>query len=434
MTTSIIPRGLPSGTRSVGAMRDWMIYAALLLVLLPLVRMEQTRPNGLQDILPVRCAGQMLLTGVTPYGDRHLRSICGPQTLDFFYPPFVARAAATTVSWLGPSGWMVAFDICLALSCGLVIGVAISVLRRKHTSLIAVLTGLALLLGIGGGVLVTGMHSGNIAVLFWGALTFAIFAARSPRWVALVIMIGVCIKFYLIYLLAIPVLGYRDGWRPALLAAGGAVLFYWAQMHFEPTLFADYMQRAHAQSQIIGSNGSSTLQLGAWIAMLTGAPLLPVQLLVVLGVTLALVWRGRHLLRMLLVRRKQPPDATSLQAMALLLLLLAVLSPRVTSYDLLILMPVTAVLIQRQRTELVVGCIVAPWACRLMLALAALGPWGAWLKNRYGLDYSALWDYYMFATWLCVSGYTWVTLARERVTAIVTAGEAPLDEQQAIAA
>jgi hypothetical protein len=115
-------------------------------------------------------------------------------------------------------------------------------------------------------------------------------------------------------------------------------------------------------------------------------------------------------------------DAATLRQIALLLLVLAVLSPRVTHYDLLILLPAVAVLlpVPSQRIALVAGCVVVPWACRLGLTAARFEPLKSWLSSKHDLDYSTLWNFYMFATWLALAAYAWWTLSRESVDALVT--------------
>jgi hypothetical protein len=233
----------------------------------------------------------------------------------------------------------------------------------------------------------------------------------------LVILIGACIKIYLLYLLVIPALMRRDP-RLALLAGGAALLAYVTQWYFEPALFASYSHEVRELSHTPGYAGASSMQLGVWVATLTG--IAAMRLIVAAAVAATLLWRSRHLVR-LLMRGAHYDDTVQLRSLALLLLALAALSPRVTHYDLLILLPVAAVLItlQTQRIALIVGCIAIPWLCRGALIAARFDPLKSSLQTQYGLDYNALWELYLFATWVAVTGYAWYALGRGSVDAIM---------------
>ena len=396
--------------------RQWPLAAALLLVMLAIVWIDGSRPAAFPDIVAVRCAGEALNAGLDPYTS--VRAICGPQTLDFFYPPVVARLAAVTVAWWGAPAWMAVFKVAYAASFAILIGVAVHLLTRAQRGAAAPLAAIALIFAFGGGVAVTGFQSGNVAVLFWAALAVAVFELRSARACALVILLGGCIKIYLLYLLVIPVLMRRD-LRLALLAGGVAVLAYVTQWYFEPALFASYSHEVRELSHTPGYAGASSMQLGVWVAALTGIPAM--RLIVAAVVAGLLLWRSSHLVKLLL-RGGDHDDTARLRLLILLLLALAVLSPRVTHYDLLILLPVVALLItlRTQRIALIVGCIAIPWLCRVVLLAARFDPLKSSLQAKYGLDYNTLWELYLFATWAAVTGYAWYALGRNSVDAMVT--------------
>lgn len=396
----------------------WPLPAALTLLMFTIVRINGSRPDSFVDIVAVRCAGQMLNAGSDPYS--RMRAICGPGTLDFFYPPMVARFAAATLGWLGISTWMMVFDIAYTISFATLILVAFRALLPRYGNLAALLAVLGLLLLLGGGVSITGFRSGNIAVIFWAAVCVAVLEMRSARIAALVIVVGACVKIYLAYLLVIPALMRRDLRLP--IVAGCAVLLaYLAQWRFEPDLFAQYSHELRELSQTPGYAGASSMQLGVWTATLTGVPVM--RLVVVAAIFFTLLWRSRYLIRLLLAQAGHQ-DAVQLRLLALLLLALTALSPRVTHYDMLVLLPVIAVLapLPSQRIAITAGCIVIPWLFRFALIGARFDPLRTWLQSTYDLNYDTLWNFYMFSTWCAITGYAWFALGRKSIGAIVTQG------------
>jgi hypothetical protein len=402
-------------SRAATGIQGWLPYVALIAIMFVIVRVDGARPDAFPDIVAVRCAGQMLNSGSSPYAN--LRTLCGPNTLDFFYPPVVARFSATTLAWLSIPTWMLIFDIAYAISFATLIMVAFRLLHTERGTLAAFLAVAGVLAAYGGGVAITGFRSGNIAVIFWAALAAAVLGFRNARLATLVIIIGSCIKIYLLYLLVVPALMRRDLRLP--VAAGCIVLLaYLLQWYFEPELFASYGEEVRALSQTPGYAGASSMQLGTWIAAATGIPVL--RLLVVGIVSAALIWRSRHLVRVLLTDTAEQ-DEVQLRSLAVLLLVLAVLSPRVTHYDLLILLPVFAVLLPlpSQRAALALGCVIIPWACRLALTTARLEPLKSWLLHRFAVDYSTLWNFYLCATWAAIASYAWFALGRTSIDAVI---------------
>jgi hypothetical protein len=395
--------------RAPHSVRLWSWASVLTLVMFGIVRVDGARPYAFPDIVAVRCAGQALNAGLNPYTS--VRTVCGPGTLDFFYPPLVARLAAATVAWCGVPLWMAIFELAYAASFAALIVITGRLLARVYRAPIALLMTAGLILAMGGGVVLTGFQSGNIAVLFWAALAIALFALRGAGVAAAVILIGACIKVYLLYLLVVPALMRKDV-RLASLVAGAVLLSYVAQWHFEPALFASYSHEVKELSQTPGYAGASSMQLGVWVAALTGHPAM--RLITAALVAALLVWRGRHLVRLLL--RESHDESARLRSLALLILALAVLSPRVTHYDLLILLPTVAILmtLPGQRVALVSGCIAIPWLFRCVLLAARLDPLKTLLQARYGLDYSTLWGFYLFATWAALTGYAWWALGRSK--------------------
>jgi hypothetical protein len=404
-------------SRTPQAFPRWLGALGLLLMMFAIVRVDGMRQNAFPDIVAVRCAGQALNAGLNPYNS--VREVCGPNTLDFFYPPVIARLAAATVAWCGVPHWMAIFHVAYAAAFTALILVAVRLLMRAYNSPAAVLVALGLILALGGGVVVTGFQSGNIAVLLWTVLALAIFALRSARLAAAVILVGACVKIYLLYWLVIPALMRRE-LRLVLLVGGGVVLAYVAQWYFEPALFSSYSHEVAQLSQTPGYAGASSMQLGVWIAALTG--LQAMRVIVAALVFGALTWRSRHLVGSLL--RGVDSDSTRLRLLALLVLVLAVLSPRVTHYDLLIVLPAVAVLaaLPSQQGALITGCVALPWLCRGALLAARFEPLKSLAQAKYGLDYSALWELYLFATWALLTGYAWRALGRSSVAAVISAG------------
>jgi hypothetical protein len=399
--------------RLPGALLQWLMALALLLIMFAIVRIDGGRQNAFPDIVAVRCAGQALNAGLNPY--KRVREVCGPSTLDFFYPPIIARLAAATVAWCGVPLWMVIFHVAYAAAFTVLILVAVRLLMRTYSAPVAFLRALGLILALGGGVVVTGFQSGNIAVLLWAVLALAIFALRSARLAAAVIMVAACVKIYLLYWLVVPALMRRE-LRLVLLVGGAVVLAYVAQWYFEPALFASYSHEVAELSQTPGYAGASSMQLGVWVAALTGLPAM--RVIVAALVFVALAWRGRYLVGSLL--RGVDSDSMQLRLLALLVLVLAVLSPRVTHYDLLILLPAVAILatLPSQRAALITGCVALPWLCRGALLAARFEPLKSVALAKYGLDYSALWELYLFATWALLTGYAWWALGRSFETAL----------------
>lgn len=383
---------------------------ALLVIMFAIVRMDGARQHAFADIVAVRCAGQALNAGLNPY--KSVREVCGPSTLDFFYPPVIARLSAATVAWCGVPLWMAIFHVTYAAAFTALILVAVRLLMRTYRAPVALLLAVGLILALGGGVVITGFQSGNVAVLLWAVFAVAIFALRSARLAAAVILVGACVKIYLLYWLVVPALMRRE-LRLVLLVGCAVVLAYVAQWYFEPTLFASYSHEVAELSQTPGYAGASSMQLGVWIAALTG--LQAMRVIVAVLVFLALSWRGRYLVGSLL--RGADSDSAQLSLLALLVLVLAVLSPRVTHYDLLILLPAMAVLVTTpgQRTGVITGCVVLPWLCRGVLLAAHFDPLKSLALAKYGLDYSALWELYLFATWALFTGYAWWALGRSSV-------------------
>ena len=124
---------------------------------------------------------------------------------------------------------------------------------------------------------------------------------------------------------------------------------------------------------------------------------------VVAAIAAALLWRSRSLVRELLLRVSRP-EIVQLRLLALLLLALTALSPRITHYDLLILLPVLAILapLPNNRT-LAAWCIVIPWLFRCALLVAHQDPFKSSLADNHGLDYNTLWNFYLFATWCAIA-------------------------------
>jgi hypothetical protein len=245
------------------------------------------------------------------------------------------------------------------------------------------------------------------------------FKARSARLAALVIALGACIKVYLIYLMVIPALMRKDV-RLALLAGSSVLLVYFAQWKLDPELFLRYTKQVLVSSQSQGYVGASSMQLGSWLAQATGRPL--VRTAAVAVVALLLLWRSRHLVRaMLFSGYRQGTDTAQFRLLALLLLALAALSPRVTSYDFLVLIPIAAILLcdPRYRAQILNFCVALPRAFRIGLISARFDPVRNWLQVGYGLDYNTLFSIFLFATWCAITALTWISLDKKLIGALI---------------
>lgn len=217
----------------------WAIPALIFLAMvLPSLRTDFTA-NHLIDAKVYIAAIHNVHRGISPY-------LTPPGVLPFVYPPIVAFAGGWFYSLLGAAGWPLYLCLVLVayLSLPFLIGRYYLGLRDWQLCLamsVFFLTPFNISIA-------SGLLSGNIATpCYAAALLAAIPGIRSGRWRTffVVVFFIALIKVTFLLLLLLPLLSREKRWRGSVLCFGATGCAYLLQIALAPNLYRSFQQAVY---------------------------------------------------------------------------------------------------------------------------------------------------------------------------------------------
>lgn len=356
-----------------------------------------------RDFTTFYTAAELYAQGGNPYDLTALQRAAGTELLPFLYPPLTLPVFRVFTALPLPT----ARTVWLWLRVGLLL--LLFRIWRKHFVDGESAWGFYLLAMFAfGGAILLDLKAGNISIveqlLLWSGFVFLL-KDRPLPFCALVLIAAVFKGLPILFLLLLPLLRIRHGWRYLVGSAVALLMFHLANYLIYAATYVEYIRQAIAWDERGVNKNPSTLALfkDLWEKLHTSdASSLMTQvlpLITLLGVALVILYSGRRVYRS--VRNSGgnaglPALEERLALIFLSTLAYGLLAPRFKLYSFILVLPAAYYVIRRYAA----GTAILIWLILLSLPVHPAFPMGERFLAVFAPYYPLLTLYLVWGCWV----------------------------------